>query len=68
MKLLLLDKDNKVLLSDHWDGTIIVNASVDFIGNEWWTIIKLLKDYDTTWDLWVCIGKDWEINYIEKES
>lgn len=63
MKLLLIDKHNNLLVHDHWDWTIISNESVEIALSENWTVIKLLNDYDTIWDIKVVVDENWEIDY-----
>lgn len=65
MRILLVDKDNRLLWSDEGDGLIRANAAVDFAADMDWTVIKLLHDYDTVWDMKVKIDKDWNLDYYE---
>jgi len=64
MKIILIDKNNKLLVDNSWDWDIIVNNSVTIEANTEWIVIKLLKDYDTDWDIEITILDDWEIWYI----
>ena len=66
-KLLILDKNNKILISmdktcpETWED-IIVNNSVEIIDNEEWMVIRLKEDYSTYWTMKAEII-DWEISY-----
>lgn len=63
-KILLLTKDDTLLLT-MIDNELIHNDSIEVSANDEWIVIRLLKDYDSWWDIEVWI-KDWEIVYKDK--
>lgn len=64
MKIILIDKNNRILVDDHWNWDIIVDNSIRVEANKEWIIIQLLKDYGTIWDIEITITDDWEIWYL----
>lgn len=66
-KLLILDKNNKILVSmdktcpETWEE-IIVNNSIEITDNEDWMVIRLKEDYNTYWTMKVEVI-EWEISY-----
>lgn len=63
-KLLIIDKNNKLLVSmdkEDWDE-ILVDNSITLSSNWEGIVIQLNEDYNTHWDAEVII-KDWEIRF-----
>ena len=63
-KILVLTKDNRLLLSKQLDNEILVDDSIEIAATDHWMVIRLLKDYESNWDVEVIVT-DWEIMYRE---
>lgn len=65
MKILLVDKNNNLLLSKQWswEEEIIVNQNINMSINEDWVVIKLLNDYYSWSEPVEVISLEWEIWY-----
>lgn len=64
MKILLLTKDNKLLFDSTWDEAI-KQEDVDIVDKDWYMIIKLNKDYNTSAYMQVTTHEEWWLWYID---